>query len=57
MPASDTAPNVSAQTELLLMIWAIAMLSTPPEAHGTGTALGDPTEVRAIRRSRRDCSK
>ncbi|MFH8346373.1 SDR family NAD(P)-dependent oxidoreductase [Streptomyces sp. NPDC018045] len=48
---SLTAPNADAQAELV----TAAMRGTDPdtigyiEAHGTGTALGDPVEVRALR--------
>ena len=48
--ASLTAPNGSAQRALLLAAFlhdpAAATISAL-EAHGTGTALGDPTEARA----------
>jgi acyl transferase domain-containing protein/acyl carrier protein len=50
--ASLTAPNGSAQRMLLLQVLGRAAL-TPDEvelieAHGTGTPLGDPTEVGAV---------
>ena len=47
--ASLTAPNGSAQAELLCV--ARARAAAPHalvELHGTGTLLGDPTEVRAL---------
>ncbi len=44
--ASLTAPNGSSQQRL---IEAVKAGSGPSlEAHGTGTALGDPIEVRAL---------
>ena len=50
--ASLTAPNGSAQRMLLLAALGYANMSSSTamfiEAHGTGTALGDPTEAGAI---------
>ena len=50
--ASLTAPNGSAQRTLLLVALSAAELSAVEigriEAHGTGTALGDPTETGAL---------
>ena len=48
--ASLTAPNGQAQQAVLRAARADAfeMLVSYLEAHGTGTALGDPTEVRAV---------
>ncbi|HLG64191.1 MAG TPA: condensation domain-containing protein [Ktedonosporobacter sp.] len=50
--ASITAPNPRAHTELLLEAWQRAGISPESlsylEAHGTGTHLGDPIEVRGI---------
>ena len=47
-----TAPNVSAQEKLLLAALADAGVQPAEvsyiEAHGTGTALGDPVEVKAL---------
>ena len=49
-----TAPNVTAQEELLRAALASARLSPEQisyvEAHGTGTSLGDPIEFEALRR-------
>jgi acyl transferase domain-containing protein/acyl carrier protein len=48
---SLTAPNPARQSELLLSAWAQAGIDPRSigylEAHGTGTALGDPIEVEA----------
>ena len=50
--ASLTAPNGSAQRALVVTALGRASLSASEvdcaEAHGTGTALGDPTEAGAI---------
>ena len=50
--ASLTAPNGSAQRTLLLVALGRAALASADvgctEAHGTGTALGDPTEAGAL---------
>jgi acyl transferase domain-containing protein/thioesterase domain-containing protein/acyl carrier protein/SAM-dependent methyltransferase len=50
--ASLTAPNSQAQTELLKEAWRQASVDAASigyiEAHGTGTALGDPIEVLGI---------
>merc|ERR1711965_26737 len=50
--ASLTAPNGSAQRTLLLVALGRAALAPADigctEAHGTGTALGDPTEMGAL---------
>ena len=53
MSASLTAPNGSAQTTLLGHAFARAGAEAAArhcsiESHGTGTPLGDPTEVRAL---------
>jgi acyl-coenzyme A synthetase/AMP-(fatty) acid ligase/3-oxoacyl-(acyl-carrier-protein) synthase len=52
--ASLTAPNGSAQVALLELAAARAMAGAERrcgvESHGTGTPLGDPTEVRALAR-------
>ncbi len=48
-----TAPSPVAQTEVLLAAWQQADIDpatlTAMEAHGTGTKLGDPIELRALR--------
>ena len=47
--ASLTAPNGSAQRMMLRAAWAGMDLPTIcMEAHGTGTSLGDPTEIGAL---------
>jgi 3-oxoacyl-(acyl-carrier-protein) synthase len=50
--AGITAPNPRAHTELLLEAWRRAGISPETiayfEAHGTGTLLGDPIEIRGI---------
>ena len=50
--AGFTAPNSTAQAEVVTEALAVADISpatvTYIEAHGTGTALGDPIEVRAL---------
>ena len=47
--ASLTAPNGSAQRDLILEAWGEVGARPPAvEAHGTGTALGDPTEAAAL---------
>ncbi|MGC5775197.1 SDR family oxidoreductase [Paenibacillus pabuli] len=50
-----TAPNPSAQEELLLRAWQDAGIEpetiTYIEAHGTGTKLGDPIEISGIQRA------
>jgi acyl transferase domain-containing protein/NAD(P)-dependent dehydrogenase (short-subunit alcohol dehydrogenase family) len=52
---SLTAPSGKAQTELLLTAWEAAGCDPATldyiEAHGTGTALGDPVEVSALGRA------
>ena len=49
---SLTAPNAAAQTELIVRAWRQAAIDPSTasyiEAHGTGTALGDPVEVEAL---------
>ena len=56
--ASLTAPNGSAQVSLILQALGrasgIAAEITGVQAHGTGTALGDPTEISALGRALRD---
>ena len=55
--ASLTAPNGPAQEEMIARAFVEAQM-TPPEStvwdcHGTGTALGDPIEVGAVRKLQR----
>lgn len=58
--ASLTAPNGSAQRVLILAALSLAEVSSEDvgrlEAHGTGTALGDPTEVGALIQTSRQSS-
>lgn len=48
-----TVPNGNAQTALLKSVWAKGQIDPAEihymEAHGTGTSLGDPIEINAIR--------
>ncbi|MCL6588808.1 MAG: SDR family oxidoreductase [Firmicutes bacterium] len=50
-----TAPNVTAQEEVILQAWENAGIDpetiTYLEAHGTGTKLGDPIEIEGISRA------
>ena len=50
--ASLTAPNGSAQRSLVHTVWALGAVFADEigciEAHGTGTALGDPTEAGSL---------
>lgn len=50
-----TAPNITAQTDVLLDAWEKAKIDpetiTYIEAHGTGTKLGDPIEIEGIRQA------
>lgn len=47
-----TAPNADAQTDVIIKAWENAQINPESisfiEAHGTGTVLGDPIEVKAI---------
>ncbi|ASA20598.1 SDR family NAD(P)-dependent oxidoreductase [Paenibacillus donghaensis] len=47
-----TAPNVKAQTEVILQAWKNSKIDPATlsyiEAHGTGTKLGDPIEIEAV---------
>ncbi|MEM5672078.1 hypothetical protein AAHB54_13275 [Bacillus cereus] len=51
---SLTTPNVNAQTELLVEAYRKAKINpstvTYLESHGTGTALGDPIEINALKK-------
>lgn len=51
--AGITAPNASAQAEVIIKAWKDADINPETisyiEAHGTGTKLGDPVEVEGIR--------
>jgi len=57
---SLTAPNTAAQTDLLREAQARAGLDPASigyiEAHGTGTALGDPVEINALKAAFRDAT-
>ena len=50
-----TAPNPAAQAEALRRAWAVARVDPARlafvEAHGAGTALGDPSELEALRQA------
>lgn len=50
--AGITAPNASAQTEVILRAWSEAGIDPETisyiEAHGTGTKLGDPIEIEGL---------
>jgi len=50
-----TAPNPSAQEEVIVKAWRAAGISPQTisflEAHGTGTPLGDPIEIRGIEKA------
>ncbi len=49
---SLTAPNPNAQAELIINAWKNAGgLPSYIEAHGTGTSLGDPIEINAIKKA------
>lgn len=52
---SLTAPNAKAQVDVIVRAWQNANLDPSTisyiEAHGTGTALGDPVEVGSIKRA------
>ncbi|MBN3728980.1 type I polyketide synthase, partial [Burkholderia sp. Ac-20379] len=57
---SLTAPNTAAQTELLRRAYDAAGVDPATvgyiETHGTGTALGDPVEINALKAAFRDTS-
>ena len=57
---SLTAPNPKAQAELLKAAYRRAGIDPRTvsyiEAHGTGTALGDPIEINALKNAFRDLS-
>ncbi|PKM50197.1 MAG: hypothetical protein CVV02_12585 [Firmicutes bacterium HGW-Firmicutes-7] len=50
-----TAPNMEAQTEVILQAWKKANIDpetiTYIEAHGTGTELGDPVEIEGLQQA------
>ncbi|KEO83161.1 beta-ketoacyl synthase N-terminal-like domain-containing protein [Tumebacillus flagellatus] len=52
---SITAPNPAAQTDVLVKAWEAAGIHPETlsylEAHGTGTELGDPMEINALKRA------
>lgn len=52
-----TAPSAEAQAQLLLRAWEVAGVSPESisylEAHGTGTKLGDPIEIKGITQAMR----
>ena len=52
LKAGYTAPSVDSQTEVIALAQGLASVSpetiTYIEAHGTGTALGDPIEIEAL---------
>ncbi|MCB1033166.1 MAG: polyketide synthase, partial [Acidobacteria bacterium] len=53
--ASMTAPNPNAQADLLVKAWEMSQVDpatiTYMEAHGTGTALGDPIEITGLKKA------
>jgi|LSQX01.1.fsa_nt_gb polyketide synthase PksN len=53
--ASITSPNAKSQSEVLLAAWKDAGINAESlsyiEAHGTGTKLGDPIEIEAIKKA------
>ncbi|WP_162901534.1 non-ribosomal peptide synthetase [Breoghania sp. L-A4] len=57
---SLTAPNAQAQADVLRAAWADAGIAPAEigyiEAHGTGTALGDPVEIRGLTAALADCA-
>ncbi len=61
LSAGLTVPNPQKQTELLMSAWEDAGIKQKSlsylEAHGTGTALGDPIEVQGIKQAFADFSK